>query len=401
MTIAQGVFKQVRYKRQTAFGLANIPDATAGQQLRRVSSSLDLTKNTYRSNEIRPDMQRYDFRHGIRSVQGSINGELSVGTYKDFFESFCRQLYQTAATTGSITAAVAATGFTRAAGSFVTDGFKVGDVVRATGYGTSTYNSRNLMVTAVTATDLDGFFIDGTALGVLAGAAGVTIAVQGKKTWIPESGHVNHLYAIEHYFSDLDETELFDSCRMGSMNLNLPATGFATIEMAFMGRDMQGLSSGSAPYFTSPSAVSTGTGLVAVNGALVVNGTRVATLTGMTIQGNQNLSPAEVVGSNTPAEIFVGSVDVSGQVTAYFDSITMRDMFVNETEATIVAAFVADNTGTAGFVSFVLPRVKFGGASKDDGEKGLTLTLPYTALKHAGTTTVLPTTISIQDSSVT
>src|SRR4051812_41629471 len=97
MTIAQGVFKQLRYKRQpTAFG--TLPDAMGGQLLRRVQSTLDLTKNTYRSNEIRPDMQRGDFRHGTRSVQGSIQGELSVGTYKDFYESFCRQVYQAAAT---------------------------------------------------------------------------------------------------------------------------------------------------------------------------------------------------------------------------------------------------------------------------------------------------------------
>jgi hypothetical protein len=55
-----------------------------------------------------------------------------------------------------------------------------------------------------------------------------------------------------------------------------------------------------------------------------------------------------------------------------------------------------------------MPRVKVGGAGKDDGEKGIVQTMPFTALfdtgagadKGATATDSLATTLSIQDSTV-
>ena len=79
MTIAAGVAKSLRYKVEATWGLA--PGTSAGQLLRRVTSDLNLTKETYQSAEIRSDYQVADFRHGVRSVAGTINGELSPGTW--------------------------------------------------------------------------------------------------------------------------------------------------------------------------------------------------------------------------------------------------------------------------------------------------------------------------------
>jgi hypothetical protein len=79
----------------------------------------------------------------------------------------------------------------------------------------------------------------------------------------------------------------------------------------------------------------------------------------------------------------------------------MRDYFNNETEISVVAAFTTDNTATSDVMVFNMPRVKVGGATKDDGEKGLVMTMPYVALENtaggSGTSSHL-TTISIQDS---
>jgi hypothetical protein len=52
-------------------------------------------------------------------------------------------------------------------------------------------------------------------------------------------------------------------------------------------------------------------------------------------------------------------------------------------------------------MTFVLPRIKLGGASKNDGESGIVQTIPFTALFNSaggsGTTTE-QTTIVVQDS---
>jgi hypothetical protein len=99
--------------------------------------------------------------------------------------------------------------------------------------------------------------------------------------------------------------------------------------------------------------------------------------------------------------VFAGRVKVTGQFTAYFDSVTLRDAFLNETEVGIVAAFATGSSAGADFISFALPRCKLGGATKSDGEQGLILTCPYTAIYNsdgANTNGEENTTLWIQDS---
>ena len=184
------------------------------------------------------------------------------------------------------------------------------------------------------------------------------------------------------------------------MDVKLPATGMATVDFAVMGLDM--IPSSGASYFTAPSPVSNGPILAAANGVVYLGGVAIGLITGMNYKVNGNYTTiGGVVGSNVEPDIFPGAVDVDGQVTVLFTDATYRDMFLNETEVSLYAAFVADNTPNSGFQAVSFSRVKMGGASKDDGEKGLVMTLPFTALENtaggAGTTSHA-TTITIQDS---
>jgi len=406
MAIATGVFKKLSLKKQTALN-TKAPSGGAGtaQYMRRVTSTLDLSKATYSSGEILASQQRRDFRHGVRKVAGSISGELSVGGYQKPFESVCRQVVQAAATSGAlITVTAASTGsntgtFTRSAGSYITDGFKIGDVVQWTGWATTGVpnNAHNMMIAALTATVMTVITLDGVAVGAKAAGDSVTCTLVGKKTWVPQSGHTRDYYTIEHWFSDIAQSEQFTDCVFTGATIQLPPTGMATVEFPVMGLDMQ---SGVVEYFTTPAAAPTGGILAAVNGVLLVAGVPVATITGMTITINGNYSvPGGVVGANVDPDVFPGVLEVSGQITVFFQNATYRDMFVNETEASIAVALEASNAANAGFTAFVMSRCKFGGASKDDGTAGLTLTMPFTALENvSGSTVDLPTTISIQDS---
>ena len=69
MPMAVGVAKQVAYKKETTWGTAAI--GAGGQLLRRVTSTLDLAKQTYQSQELNTSYQIKDFRHGVRSVPGA------------------------------------------------------------------------------------------------------------------------------------------------------------------------------------------------------------------------------------------------------------------------------------------------------------------------------------------
>lgn len=401
--IATGIFKKLVAKKQSALGTK----ATAGsaQLYRRVTSSVDLQKATYQSNEIRPSMQRSDMRHGVRSVSGTINGELSCGTYQEFMASALRSAW--AATSAyaagiDVTAAATSPQFVDASGGFLTAGLKVGMVGRWTGFaggGATANNDRNFLITALTATNMTGVFLDGTA--VVADAAGdsVTFTPVGKSLFIPTSGHTLDYWTIEHNYSDIVQSEQFLDCVFGDMALKLPASGMATVDFPVMGRNMDVSTSA---YFTSPTAASTGGVLAAVNGAAYVAGTAVGYITSMDFNVAANLTmPGGVVGSNIEPDIFRGSFDVTGTATVLFTDAVMRDYFRNETEVSVVVALTTGNTATADFQVYTFPRVKFGGASKDDGETGLRMTVPFTALENvaggAGTASVA-SAIVIQDS---
>ena len=401
MPQAAGVFKLLTYKVESVYG--TVPSAASAQSLRRVSSDLSLTKQTYQSAEIRADQQMQDYRHGVRSVDGTLSGELSPATYADFIDAALRRDRTAGVSAAAMSVTIAGAGptytVTRASGSYLTDGFKRGDVVRlSVGTLNAANISKNLLIVTLTATIATVRVLNGVAMVAEGPIASTTMAVTGKKTFAPSTGHTNKSFSVEHWFSDIAQSEVFSGCQPTKIDLSLPPTGLATISIPMMGKD---LTTATAQFFTTPTAATT-TGLTAaVNGVVLLNGTAVAVLTGLTLSIESNRTGDPVVGSNTIPTRFPGRILVSGQATAYFEDATLRDAFVAETEIEIIVALTSDNTAAANFVSFVLPRCKVGGSSKSDGEGGIVQTIPFQALMPitggAGIANEL-TTISVQDS---
>jgi hypothetical protein len=406
MTIATGVNKKLAFKRQSGLGVHT--PVTGAQYLRRATSSIEKTKASYQSNELLPSQQVRDMRHGVVSVSGAIDGELSIGTYLSFMESICRQAMQIAeASTAQIDIVAASTTgaqgtMTTTAGNFITDGLKVGMVVRATGFTTTAVdnNGANFLIIAIS-TDgkvLTVLRLDGDAVVAKTETGSVVFTEVGKHTFIPASNQTRDYYMIEHFFSDIAQSELFKDCVISQMDVNLPASGMATINFPILGL---GMTPATAEQLTSPTAASNGANLAAANGALCLNGTPVALITGMNFSINgQYTTIGGVVGSDSEPDVFPGTVVGTGQVTVLFQNATIRDMFLNETEASLISALTANNQPDAAFVAFTFPRVKFSGASKDDGNKGLVMTMPFTALENTTANNgTFPSTFAVQDSS--
>ena len=411
MATASGIEKKLILAPQAAQGTVAAAGLATAQYLRRVTSNLSLSKETYQSNEIRADRQVGDFRHGVRSIDGSIAGELSPGTYQRFVAAILRQAWQTPSTTGAsilITSAVTsgASGTFTISGStpFITAGFKIGDVIRWSGFAApaAANNAHNFMITGLTSTVMTGTMLDGVPVVAKAAGDSVTGVVVGKKTWTPVTGHSEDWFSIEHAYTDIALSETFWDCKVNSAAFKLPASGISTVDFGIMGLNVT--NTASAGYFTSVLAAATGGVLASVNGALYVAGTKIALLTGLDFDIAANLSSEGVVGSNVKPDIFDGRVVIKGNMSVFFENATFRDYFENETEISINACFTTSNLPNADFIAFSMPRVKVGGASKDDGEKGIIQTMPFVALFNtAGGTTVntLNTTLSIQDSLAT
>lgn len=421
MATASGIEKKLILAPQAAQGTCAVANLATAQYLRRVTSSLDLTKETYQSNEMRPDRQIGDFRHGVQSIEGSLSGELSPGTYEKLMAAILRKAWAAGEVSGpnsditvAVTSGAGATFTSASTATFLADGLKAGDVVRWSGFvqaGTDARanNAHNFMITALTDTVMTGVFLDGVAAVAKAETEAVTCTVVGKKCWTPTTGHTEDWFSLEHYYSDVDLSEVFYDCKVNTMAFKLPATGIATIDCGIMGLNHDFYASGQSPYFSAVLAASTGGVLAAVNGALYVQGTKIALLTGLDFDIAGGLTSEAVVGSNVKTDLFDGRVSVKGNMTVFFEDATFRDYFKNETEISINCAFTTSNLPNADFLAFTMPRVKVGGASKDDGEKGIIQTIPFVALfdtsagpdTGATATDSLATTLSIQDSTLT
>lgn len=400
MAKSQGVNKRVAYKKETTWG--TLAGASGAQELRRITGEFNLTKETYSSNELTQKMQITDLRHGVKQVDGSLNGELSPGSYSAFIGSVLGRDFaaETGTASASITIATSGTNFTltRGTGSFITDGIKVGHVVRMTGAGLNTANvGNNCLVLTVTALALTVMVLSSTSLVAEGPIASVAVVPVGKTTYIPSSAQSNDSYTIEQWYSDIAQSEVFTGLKVGSWNVSLPSTGLVTTDFSFMGKDLA--QTGTSAYFTSPTSAST-TGLFsAVQGAVVIAGSTAACITDASLSVERGQEVAQCLGSDSVSDIFNGRIQATGSLSAYFSDATLRDLFVNETEGTIILALTTSDAKAADVMSIVLPRVKFNTSNVADAELGLVQSIDFQALYNSVTSAgLIDSTIMVQDS---
>lgn len=395
MASSQGINKVVTYKKEVTWGTK--PSSTGGQALRRVTGSFQLEKDTYASNEILTTQQVRDMRHGTRRSSGALSGELSGAAYADFIAAAVRKDFAAGGTTGSSTGlASTATAVTRASGSFVTDGFKVGDVVNITGF-VAAGNNGLFLVKTVAALTLTVAPLAGQTRVIESAGASVTVAVKGKKTYVPTSGHTDDSFTFEEWYADTSISRTFLGEQVDTMSLALQPNSLATIDFGFMGKDAEEATA--SQYFTSPTAI-TGNGIYsAPDGFLFINGVSNGVVTGLNINLANNIAQEAVIGSNSIGAKSRGKVSVTIDGSAIFEDTTVLNYFDAETEISITYVLMsADNTNA---FSIHMPRVKVGSVSTDDGEKVVILSFSGAALEYTGATTgVEATTIQIQDTTL-
>src|ERR1044072_9536398 len=98
MAIGEGSAVSLRYKfyssgtmtAGTEADTSTDPGASDAQLVRYTQTNLNLAVNNPTSQEISPSRQLRSSRRTSRHVAGTITGELSPGTYFDFFEAVTR-----------------------------------------------------------------------------------------------------------------------------------------------------------------------------------------------------------------------------------------------------------------------------------------------------------------------
>lgn len=389
---ATGVAKRIFLAPETAFGT---PVLTGGKTLRRVNSDLTLGKESYQSQEILSSQQIRDARHGVRRPTGTFAGQLSPGSFDDFWEGLLRADFATGVILTGQSLTLAVTAGTLTGTGFLAAGLKRSDVIKLSGAGApnAAINGKNLRISALSATvittpDLPSGLTDGSLTGV-------TITVVGKKLMIPATGQIYKSYTLEHWFSDIGISELFTGVRFGQTAIALPASGLVTFNTQIMGQNM---AQNTAQQMITPSAPTSSSSLAGVNGKLRYNGADIALVTGINLSIAPTMEAPAVLGSNIAPFIFQGPFVVNGSFTALFTDEVLANTFINEVEVALDVMLAMGDVATSDFMRITLPRIKPMSNQKSDGTMSLIQTMNFTALEQVSDTSQELTTMVIQDS---
>ena len=388
MAIQNAVEVDIQYVEEVTPGTT--PATPQMIQQRRVSSSLALNKATFQSQEARLDRNISDFRHGLRTVSGDIVGEVSVGAWDDFIEAGMGVDWDTEIVIDNtdVTSIAATSGvWTVGSGSLITEGLKVGDVFTLGATVAGANANKNFIITSIpTATTMTTF----PAPADLSADTTFTLTRSGEKTLVGGTGAAMKHFTIEQGYLNITQYEIFKGMAVGSLAFALTAEGMLGITCGFLGLDKDPFTQ--TPLDATPTAVPSNAILAALNGALVIDTSEVAVVTGININVNNNLTSNAVVGRNISPAIFRGSCNISGNFTAFFENETIPDAFDNETILSL-HSLVEEPSGTVpGFMRFSMNSIKLGGATKTiAADGGVLIDYPFQAL--------LPATSTVKDAS--
>lgn len=393
MAIQTQVLTKVIRKKEGPSAYGVLPGAAGAREFRKVSDSIALKKNKIQSAAIQTNAQRPMARHGGRTVDGNIGVELALGLIDSELASVVRRDWTAVAPLAglTVTAAAAAPHFVRAAGSWITDGLALGMLIKFTGFtaGAVANNGKLYTIIALTATEITV----AESVVAAANAAAIGVTIPGKITYIPETGHTNDSYTIEKWYSAVGESYRFTGQRVASVNIGLAADDKVSAEIAYMGQDRQ---KATAAYFTNPAAPGGGDMLVTPSGLAIINGKATKVCTNFSLDINGNASVGKVVGANVTPDVFMDMIDVSGQISVYYENGEMDDYFDQEQAITLINRL---DDGIGGAFVIAMPYVKvFGGG--ESGDKEIIRQYDYTAGPNASGTGIGKSTIMLQDTSL-
>lgn len=188
-------------------------------------------------------------------------------------------------------------------------------------------------------------------------------------------------FSIEDGFEDISQYRLFTGCSVSQTSFSIKPNQMVTTTFSVVGKDM--VSSGTS-VDPAKTAISGNAPFDAYSGALKISDSgsslaSLATVTGIDFSINNNLAATFVVGSSSTPQLEYQLATVEGTITAYFDSLSLYNRFLNETE-TALEVSVNDPTGINSY-TFLFPRVKFNTADVPlEGPTSRMLSITFVAL---------------------
>lgn len=348
---------EISYLRESTYGVT--PGAGNFEKVRHNGTdSFTGTPQTRASDEVRDDRQPAGSIMLGLNCSGGVTGNLAPTQWvKDWMESAMRQAWSAklAPAAASLDITTSATKVVRAAGSFATDGFKVGDLVQLTGFSNSD-NNTFVYVSAVAALEL---------------------TIVGPASMADESGSGDE-QVIRHAYAEIGNTEFPMSINKKFNDLTGKAIGYRgqlvdTMQISVQGNQPATIQFGTVgggddPYapgtdLTSGhtvNAAGTEAGLNSAQhvGLLVVDGVRVGyCVQSISINHGNNFQGIPCVGNLAPKGFDAGEASVNFTVAARITdaNFDLHQAKINDTRFGFV--FPVVNDSGEGF-AFAIPSAR-------------------------------------------
>lgn len=373
MVIASGTRVVLAYVEEVTHGVT--PASPTLKTLRATSRNINLEKDILESPEVRSTRMKSDVRHGFNRVVGSPGVLLGMTDQDDMMRiALGAPSWSAGTTTTGINLSATASAFVRASGSWLTtNNYRPGDIVITTGF-TNSGNNGTFRVLTVTATDLT---VDAILIVETTGA-GKTCNVIGFRA---DAGQTLTTLTVERQFQDLVQYQPFRGVTVNQWQLNVTPDAIINGTYTLLGMSA-GAFAGTSVSGSVPTAPTTKSPFAAFTGALYEGGTTLAIATAIDFTLNNNRTTVPVLFSKFSPDVFEGTADIRGNVTLMFQSVTMYNKFVNETESSLY--FRLDDPNGTDFINIIFPRIKYNAATIDPPQEGpIIIQMPFMALESA------------------
>ena len=298
---------------------------------RFLQANFGMSRAELLSDEKRSDRQRGFARLGFKQTQGSFPATLAPRAHDDFIEAAMMGTYAsvTVGTTGNLTIDNTAKTLTRASGSWITDGVRKGSLLTTSSFSNSENNRIGIPVLAVnSATEL---LIGDEGTDFVDETSAATVVYPGTRL---NTGTTLRHFTMQRRWNDVGKFQPHVGTVMNGMEisyapgelvrLNFPAIGYNA--GAISGTDLD----------STPVAAATDDPFAPFDGFMYKNGVKIATLTAATINLANNHELVEVCFADVTPEIVQGDADITGSFTFIFESETIYNTFLNETDVDVL-----------------------------------------------------------------
>ena len=385
--LSLGANAKISYLVQTAAGA--IDASPAWKTIPVDSFDPQVQPNQLENNALTGHRDRLAPRSGTVNAQVTASGRLYPVIYEDLLEAAFQGTWgaKFALTGLEITVNETAKTFTRASGSWITDGVVVGDRITFSGFAETgppdeTPNNGTFVVTEVTSATVLTF---GDATVLVDTAAARTVNATTPSDYL-KVGSTKRKIAIEAHYSDADdgngEYQRFVDLEVASIAFSVGAQGDVNMNLSLVGGTELDLGANIADEIAGATYTETALDFFdSFSGFLNMDASSVATITSMTPNIDNQSNPLFIIGSRYPGAVSHGKVNANIDVTVFYTDNTIKEKFQDEDDVAMHLSFANGPTGNVNTMSLQYPNgriISFGRPVGGETEIIQNLTLqPY------------------------